>query len=226
MRLDGITACVFDAYGTLFDVRAPAHAGGLVSADKAGVLADLWRRKQLEYTWLRTLMGRHEDFWRVTGDALDHALGALGLDADRLRGPLLDAYRAPPAFAEVARVLGTLRTAGMRHAILSNGTPTMLASAVAGLDQSFDDVLSVEAIGVFKPHPMVYRLACERFGAAPEAIAYLSSNAWDVAGGAAFGFRAVWVNRTGQPSERLPGAPMATIRTLEGLLPLLGLATA
>lgn len=219
-----IVACVFDAYGTLFDVRAPAAAGALLPPERAAALADLWRRKQLEYTWLRSAMGAHADFRRVTADALDYALEALSLDSTTLRAPLLDAYRAPPAFPEVPAAID--RIAGATNlAVLSNGTPAMLAAALhaAGLDGRFDAVLSVETVGVFKPHPIVYRQACERFGCAPGEIAFLSSNGWDVAGAASFGFQAVWVNRAGLPAERLPGRPVATIPSLEGLPALLGL---
>jgi 2-haloacid dehalogenase len=220
-----IVACVFDAYGTLFDVAAPAAATDRLSHDQTAALADLWRRKQLEYTWLRSLMGAHADFWRVTGDALDYALEALGLDAGALRGPLLDAYRAPPAFPDVPAALQRLRTMDLGLAILSNGTPAMLDSAVhaAGLAGLFDAILSVETVGVFKPHPLVYRQACETFGAEPAAIVFVSSNPWDAAGAARFGFRTVWVDRVGRPADRLPGRPTAAIASLKDLPGLLGL---
>ena len=220
-----IVACVFDAYGTLFDVAAPAAATDRLSRDQTAALAELWRRKQLEYTWLRSLMGAHADFSRVTRDALDYALDALGLDAPTLRGPLLDAYRAPPAFPEVPAVLRRLRGTDLGLAILSNGTPAMLDSAIhaAGLETMLDAVLSVETVGVFKPHPLVYRQACETFGAGPDAILFVSSNPWDVAGAARFGFQAVWVDRVGRAAERLPGRPAATLSTLKDLPGLLGL---
>jgi 2-haloacid dehalogenase len=220
----GIRACVFDAYGTLFDVhsavaRLRARVGG-----QADALSELWRTKQLEYTWLRALMGRHVDFWRLTGDALDHALARTGTEP-ALREPLMQAYLALDAYPEVPDVLLRLREHGLRTAILSNGAPEMLAAGArsAGIDALVDAILSVEDVGIYKPHPKVYQLAVDRLALPPEAIAFQSSNAWDVHGAATFGLRAVWINRTGMPPERLPGAAEHELRDLSGLPALLGL---
>ncbi len=220
--LDGIGACVFDAYGTLFDYNSAAERCRDALGDKLDPLNALWRQKQLQYTWLRSLEGRHADFWQVTGDALDFAMEALGLSDAALRQRLMELYLTLDIFPEVPGVLTRLRDAGVRTAILSNGSPMMLDAAVAraGISGLLDAVLSVEEVGVFKPDPRVYRLAVERLGLAARAIAFQSSNAWDVYAASAFGMRTVWCNRTGQPRERLPGAPDRQIRTLAELPPL------
>jgi 2-haloacid dehalogenase len=220
--LGGVRACVFDAYGTLFDFASAAARCTDVLGDKADRLSAMWRDKQLQYTWLRAVQGRHADFWQVTGDALDFALETLGLGEPGLRDRLMQLYLALDPFPEVPEVLRQLRSAGFSTAILSNGTPGMLAAAVhnAGLAGLFDHVLSVEEVGVYKPHPKVYQLACNRLGAAAGAIAFLSSNAWDAHAASAFGMRSVWCNRYGQKRERLPGRPDREIRTLAELPPL------
>jgi len=220
-----IDACVFDAYGTLFDVHSAAARCRPALGDKADAVSGTWRDKQLQYTWLRSLMGRHVDFWRVTGDALDYALETHGIDDAELRQRLMDCYLALAPYAEVAETLARLKTAGIKRAILSNGAPGMLDAAVksAGLGDLLDAVLSVEEIGVYKPHPTVYRLAVDHLGVAAERIAFMSSNAWDASGAAAYGFNVAWVNRFGQRRERLPGAPKAEIKTLAELPALLGL---
>ncbi len=222
--LDDIGACVFDAYGTLFDVAAAAARCRDDLGDKAGPLAVLWRTKQLEYTWLRSLMDEYVDFWQVTGDGLDYAMATLGIGGD-LRGRLMDLYKRLDAYGEVKDVLGGLKAAGIKTAILSNGAPSMLEAAVknAGIDDLLDDVLSVESIGIYKPHPGVYQLAVDGLGLPAGRICFMSSNAWDVAGAANFGFRVVWVNRFGQQRERLPGAHEHEISTLAELPALLGL---
>ena len=223
-RMVGIEACVFDAYGTLFDVHsAVARVRARVGA-QADALSQLWRAKQLEYTWLRALMGRHADFWQVTGDALDYALARTGVDA-AVREPLMQAYLELDAYPEVANVLRRLREAGLKTAILSNGEPRMLAAGArsAGIDGLLDAILSVEDVGIFKPHPKVYQLAVDRLAVRPDQIAFQSSNAWDVSGAATFGLRAVWINRLGMPPERLPGAAEHELQDLSGLPALLGL---
>jgi 2-haloacid dehalogenase len=223
-RLDGIRACVFDAYGTLFDFAAAARRCRDVPGDQADALTVLWRDKQLQYTWLRAAQGRHADFWEVTGDALDFALETLGLDRGGLRARLMQLYLTLDAFPEVPDVLDRLRRAGLRTAILSNGSPPMLEAAVTGANLSglLDAVLSVEEVGVYKPHPQVYRLAVDRLGVPAAAIAFQSSNAWDAHAASAFGMKVVWCNRYGQKRERLPGAPDREIRSLAELPALLG----
>jgi 2-haloacid dehalogenase len=220
--MQGIRACVFDAYGTLFDVHAAVRRLRPQIGAEADALSQLWRSKQLEYTWLRALMGRHADFWQVTGDALDYALARTGVDA-AVHEPLLRAYLTLDAYAEVPDILRRLRAAGLKLAILSNGAPAMLAAAVesAGIGELLDAVLSVEEVGVFKPHPSVYRLAVDRLGVRADQIAFQSSNAWDVNGAACCGLRPVWINRSGAPAERLPGAAEHELRDLSGLPGLL-----
>ncbi len=223
-KLDNIGACVFDAYGTLFDVHSAAAKCRDDLGDKADALSALWRQKQLEYTWLRSLMPAHADFWQVTGDALDYAMAATGLEGSALREKLMALYLALDAYAEVPDVLATLRAAGMKTAILSNGSPMMLDAAVvsAGIKDLFDAVLSIEDVGIFKVSPKTYQLAVDRFALAPGQICFMSSNAWDAAGAANFGFQVAWVNRFGQPRERLPGEPKAEITSLEPLPGLVG----
>lgn len=217
--IPGIRACVFDAYGTLFDVNSSARAEQQRLGATWKPLADLWRSKQLQYTWLRGLGGRHADFWQVTGDALDFAMESLGLEDAALRRRLMDLYLSLECYADVPQVLRELRGVGMGTAILSNGTPAMLESAVrhAGLDGLFDHVISIEEVGVYKPHPSVYRLASERFAVASGQLAFVSSNAWDACAAQGNGLRAVWCNRTGQRPERLPEAPERKIDSLAQL---------
>jgi len=225
-RLDGVRACVFDAYGTLFDFASAAGRSPDVPEDRRAALTTLWRDKQLQYTWLRSLQDRYADFRQVTADALDFALESLGLDAPGLRETLLALYLGLEPFPEVPEILRELRRRGFRTAILSNGTPAMLEALVtrAGLGDAFDAVLSVDALGVFKTDPRVYRLALDTLGLPAPAIAFQSSNAWDAYAASDFGMRVVWCNRYGQRRERLPGAPDFEIRTLAelpGLLPAL-----
>ena len=221
---DDIGACVFDAYGTLFDVDAAARHCRSELGDKWQPLAETWRLKQLQYTWLRSVMGRHVDFWRVTGDALDYAMDSLGLDDDALRDRLMDLYLALDAYPEVKGVLAQLKSAGMKTAILSNGAPDMLDAAVSNADIAglLDAVLSVEEVGVFKPHPNVYRMGEDRLGLPAGRMSFQSSNAWDAAAASAFGYRVIWVNRFGQARERIPDPPHAEIETLEELPGIVG----
>jgi 2-haloacid dehalogenase len=221
--LTGIRACVFDAYGTLFDTASAVQRCAETLGDAAPQLSALWRDKQLQYTWLRAVQGRHTDFWQVTGEALDFALDALGVANAGLRDRLMQLYLALDAYPEVPAMLRRLRDAGVATAILSNGSPAMLAAAVAhaGLDDRFDYVLSVEEAGVYKPHPRVYQLACDRLALAPQQIAFVSSNGWDAWAAAAFGMQVVWCNRSALTRERLPGTPDREIRSLAELPALL-----
>jgi 2-haloacid dehalogenase len=218
--LPAASVYVFDAYGTLFDVHSAVARLSSRIGPEADRLSALWRVKQLEYSWVRSLMRRHADFWRLTEDALDFAMAAVsGVDA-ALRGPLLDAYRTLDAYPEVPAVLAELRKRGAKCAILSNGSPEMLAEAVgsAGLAELLDGVLSVEEAGIFKPDPGVYRLVLDRFGVGAEEVSFQSSNGWDIAGAAAFGFSAVWINRTVQPREYRDIGPVREVRDLSALL--------
>ncbi len=221
--LPGIRACVFDAYGTLFDVAAAASHCREELGDRWQPLAELWRTKQLQYTWLRSLMGKHEDFWRITGDALDFAMASLTIRDQTLRTRLLELYLNLDAYPEVPQVLRRLRNSGRRTAILSNGSPRMLAAAVehAGLASLLDAVISVEEAGIFKPHPSVYRLAEKHLGLPASAMSFQSSNAWDAYAAKDCGFRVIWINRFGQAKERLPGEPDAEIADLSAVPDLL-----
>lgn len=220
--LRGIRACVFDAYGTLFDYASAAAGCRNVLGDKLERFTALWRDKQLQYTWLRAVQGRHADFRQVTGDALDFTLATLGLTDTALRGRLMDLYLKLDAFPEVPETLKRLRSGGMKTAILSNGSPMMLQAAVesAGLVGLFDAILSVEEVGVFKPHPKVYQLAVDRLGMPAQNISFQSSNGWDAYAASAFGMQVVWCNRYGQMRERLPGSPDREIKSLAELPPL------
>ncbi len=221
--LKGVEACVFDAYGTLFDFASAAARCPEVPEDRRAALTALWRDKQLQYTWLRTLENRYADFWQVTRDALDFALESLNLDTPPLRDRLMELYLSLEPFPEVPAVLATLRDAGFRTAILSNGSPPMLAALVerSRLDTMFDAILSADAVGVFKTHPKVYQYALDSLDLPASAIAFQSSNAWDAYGASDFGMRVVWCNRYGQRRERLPGNPDFEIRTLAELPALL-----
>ena len=227
-QLDGIEACVFDAYGTLLDFNSAVMRCRDEIGPDAERLSDIWRQKQLQYTWLWSLMGTHADFWEVTGDALDFALAAIGIENPELRTRLMALYRELDPFSEVTDTLLRLRDAGMRTAILSNGSPEMLqdAAVAAGIEPLLDAILSVEDVGVFKPDFRVYELAVGRLGVARENICFMSSNGWDAAGAGAFGFRVVWVNRYGQPVEHLPARPEVVLDTLLPLPQILGLGTA
>ena len=224
--LTGIRACVFDAYGTLFDFASAARACGDLRSEEMDRLTALWRDKQLAYTWLRAAQGRHADFWQVTVDALDFVLDTLRLDRLGLRDRLMPLYMTLDAYEDVPDMLMRLKRAGIRTAILSNGTPKMLAAAVKGahLEGLLDAVLSVEEVGVFKPDPRVYQLAVDRLGLRAPAIAFQSANAWDAHAASAFGMRVVWCNRSGQHAERLPGKPDREIRSLAELPALVGAA--
>ena len=221
-------ACIFDAYGTLFDVaaaarRLAAESEGSPLAARWAEVAEHWRRKQLAYSWLRQISGHYTDFWQITEDALDWALEATGLTDPDLRARLLALYEELDAYPEVPRMLRALKEAGATTAILSNGSRGMLSTAVAsaGIEDLLDDVLSVETIGVYKPDARVYAMAAHRFGIGPRDVLFVSSNGWDAAGAASYGFRTVWVNRRGEPVDRLPGRPDHVLPDLSGLPKLL-----
>lgn len=220
-----ITTCIFDAYGTLFDVaaaarRAAAEPGREAFAAHWPAIAGHWRLKQLQYTWLRAVMGRHTDFWTVTQGGLDWALEAEGLAGDSgLRERLLQLYWELDAYPEVPAMLKALKSRGRATAILSNGSPEMLAGAVqsAGIGGVLDDVLSVESVGIFKPADAVYDLVGARFGCARDEVLFVSSNGWDAAAAAGYGFTTAWVNRAGEPMDRLPAQPHHILSDLTGI---------
>lgn len=214
--LNGIDACVFDAYGTLFDVSSVARGAQDALGERWQALSDLWRTKQLQYTWLRGLAGHHADFWQVTGDALDFAMTTLGMQDAVLHGRLMNLYLSIAAYPEVPGMLAAQKAKGIRCAILSNGSPAMLAAAVenSGIAPSIDAVLSVETVGVYKPHPDVYGMAPKALNLPKEHICFLSSNSWDAYSAKAFGFKVLWCNRFGQAPERIPATPDGEIPDL------------
>jgi 2-haloacid dehalogenase len=201
--MTGIRAAVFDAYGTLLDVHAAAGRHAARLGERAGAVSALWRAKQLEYSWILSQAGTYEDFWTLTGRALDHALAVHGIADAALRADLLSAYRRVDAYPDAIPALQALRGKGIVTAVLSNGEPGMLADALtaSGLAPLLDAVFSVDPLRRYKPHPSIYALATEGFRCQPHEIAFVSSNPWDAFGAARFGFRVHWLNRTGQPVE-------------------------
>jgi 2-haloacid dehalogenase len=218
-----LAALVFDAYGTLFDVHSVIRLCDDLWPGKGAALSQTWRTKQLEYTWLRSLMDRYEDFASVTQDALRYACASLGVALDSAHAArLMEAYRRLATFPDVAATLDRLST--IRLAILSNGSPAMLEPMVfnAGLQGRIPDVLSVDAVKTYKPSPRVYQLAVDRLGIPAKAIGFVSSNAWDACGAKAFGFTVFWINRTGAPMDELGAPPDHVMRSLSDLPALLG----
>lgn len=220
-----IGGCAFDAYGTLFDVHSAVDACRDDIGPDADRLSELWRQKQLQYTWLRSLMRQHADFWRVTADALEHAMGATGITDMALRARLMELYLTLDPYSDVVETLERLKAAKMKTAILSNGSMTMLVAAAksAGIYLLLDMILSVDRVGVFKPDPAAYQMAVDGLKLPAARIAFQSANGWDASCGAAFGFNVAWINRFGQTAENLPGKPQAELENLAALPALLGL---
>ncbi|MFT6023314.1 MAG: 2-haloacid dehalogenase [Ascidiaceihabitans sp.] len=225
-----ITTCVFDAYGTLFDVAAAARQAASEPAfenikDTWPQLAEHWRLKQLQYTWLRAITDAHADFWEVTQDGLDWALDKMGVAGDAaLRDRLLALYWELQAYPEVPAMLKALKDARLNTAILSNGSPDMLDGAVksAGIADVLDDSLSVQSVGIFKPDARVYDLVGQRFNCAKNEVLFVSSNGWDAAGASGYGFTTAWVNRAGDPMDRLPWKPQHVLSDLTDIPKLAG----
>lgn len=213
-------AYVFDAYGTLFDVHAAVRRQAARIGPDAQRLSELWRAKQLEYSWTRSMMGAYQDFWALTEQSLDFALASLKISDSALRKDLLAAYWTLDCYPEVPHVLKALKASGARLAILSNGSPAMLEAAVrsAALDGVIDEVFSVDPVRRFKTDPAVYDLVTTGWRLYPDAVSFQSSNRWDVAGATKFGFRTVWINRSGQPDEYRDFEPALILPSLEGLL--------
>ncbi|WP_300037858.1 haloacid dehalogenase type II [uncultured Roseobacter sp.] len=226
-----VTTCVFDAYGTLFDVSAAARQAAAEPAFERisgcwQAIAENWRQKQLQYTWLRAVVDAHTDFWTVTGEGLEWALERNGFDGDTaLYDRLMALYRELQAYPEVPDMLAALKAVGKNTAILSNGSPDMLAAAVAsaGVTDLLDDTLSVESVGIFKPDARVYDLVCKRFGCDKSEVLFVSSNGWDAGCATGYGFTTAWVNRAGEPVDRLPWRPAHMIPDLTGIPELAGL---
>jgi 2-haloacid dehalogenase len=214
------SAFVFDAYGTLFDVHSAVRRNAGEIGPDGQLLSEIWRAKQLEYSWIQTLMGEHVDFWTLTERALDFAFAKVPSVDPGLRDKLLDAYWHIDCYPEVPSVLAALKAAGVRLSILSNGSTAMLEAAVrsAALDTLFDDIFSADAVGRFKTHPAVYETVTIALRAYPDAISFQSSNRWDVAGATKFGFRTVWINRSQQPDEYADYPPALILPSLKGLL--------
>ncbi len=215
----GIKACVFDAYGTLFDVHSAVNSLSEKIGPSHAMLSALWRKKQLEYTWLRSLMNEYVDFWQVTGEALDYAMDEYKINDNALHAELMNAYLQLKTFPEVKEILTLLKRCGIPTAILTNGSPKMIEEAVsrAGLSDLIDHNLSVDELGLYKPDPKVYQLAVDRLKVPAEQIAFQSSNAWDASGAATFGMQVAWINRYSQPVERLPGEPAVVFSDLSSL---------
>lgn len=224
-----ITTCIFDAYGTLFDVSAAARSAASEPGRDALAacwqkLANDWRLKQLQYSWLRAVTGAHTDFWTVTQNGLDWAMEANALTDPDLRERLLQLYWELSAYEEVPEMLNALKQKGLNTGILSNGSPDMLDGAVqsAGVGDVLDDVLSVEDVGIFKPHASVYELVGKRFDCTKAQVLFVSSNGWDAAAAAGYGFKTVWVNRAGEPIDRLPWKPDEILSDLTSIPDLAG----
>lgn len=214
-------AYIFDAYGTLFDVHAAVRRHAAAIGPDGQLLSEIWRVKQLEYSWVRTLMGAYADFWQLTEQALDFAFSRVPSANRALRADLLDAYMQLDCYAEVPAVLRALKASGAKVAILSNGTPEMLEAAVrsAALDAILDEVFSVDAVKRFKTDQSVYEMVTSAWRLYPEAVSFQSSNRWDIAGAAKAGFRTVWINRANLPDEYGDLPPALILPSLEGLIP-------
>lgn len=214
------SAYIFDAYGTLFDVHAAVRRHAAEIGPDGQLLSEIWRAKQLEYSWVRTLMGSYSDFWQLTEQALDFAFSKVPSADRKFRAQLLDAYWRLDCYPEVPAVLRALKADGARLAILSNGSPAMLDAAVksAALDQVLDEVFSVDTVRRFKTDPAVYDMVTTGWRLYPGAVSFQSSNRWDVAGATKFGFRTVWINRANQPDEYKDFEPNLILPSLDGLL--------
>ncbi|MDA9009116.1 haloacid dehalogenase type II [Alphaproteobacteria bacterium] len=222
-RLEKIKVCAFDAYGTLFNVHSAVARGGQALGDKAQAVSETWRLKQLQYTWLRSLMKNHADFWQVTSDGLAFALESHGVDDPELHKSLMNLYMTLDAYDDVIPCLQGLKARGLQTAILSNGNRAMLDAATnsAGLNDVLDASLSIDDVGIYKPDPSVYQMVGDRFGVAADEICFMSTNAWDASAAADFGFNVVWLNRFGQIPENLPGELVTQITSLDELAGLL-----
>lgn len=220
-----IDAAVFDAYGTIFDVMSVLGPARAKLGAKAEQLGETWRRKQLEYTWLRSQMGLYADFWHVTGESLDFAMAAQGIEDGLMRASLMQAYLSIGAYKDSGDVLARLKKAGKKTAILSNGNMSMLVAAAnhAQISQHLDAVLSIDEVRVYKPHPSVYKLVTDKLGVPAARVLFVSGNGWDAAGAAAQGFQSLWINRASAPYERLPGQVRAQIKGIGDVPAAIGL---
>ena len=220
--MKNIKAIIFDAYGTLFDVNSAAEKCKDKIGDKWESFANYWRTTQLEYTWLRSLMKRHKDFWQVTEDSLDKSMKAYEIDSS-LRNELLDLYKILSPFKEVPAVLKSLKEKDLKIAILSNGTPTLLNQLVKSnnLDNLFNDLFSIEEVGIYKPDSKVYDIPIKKYNIQKNEVAFLSANTWDVSGGGNYGYNSIWVNRNNNVFDNLDFAAKYEIKNLRDLLDIL-----
>jgi len=220
--MKNVKAIIFDAYGTLFDVNSAAKKCKDKIGDKWEEFANYWRTTQLEYTWLRSLMNRHKDFWQVTEDSLDKSIKAFKIDSS-MRGELLDLYKILSTFPEVKEVLNNLKEKNYKLAILSNGTPSLLNELVKSnnLDSIFDDIFSIEEVGIYKPSSKVYDIPIKKFKIQKDEVVFLSANTWDVSGGGNYGYNSVWVNRNNNIFDSLDYIPQNQVKNLGELLDLI-----
>ena len=217
--MKNIKAIIFDAYGTLFDVNSAAEKCKDKIGDKWEAFANYWRTTQLEYTWLRSLMKRHKDFWQITEDSLDKSMSVFKID-NSMRDELLNLYKILSPFEEVPKVLKSLKEKNFKLAILSNGTPSLLNELVQSnkLDNLFDDIFSIEEVGVFKPDSKVYDMPIKKYKIEKNEVAFLSANTWDVSGGGNYGYNSIWVNRNNNIFDKLDYSPQNEIKNLNDLL--------
>jgi len=222
MKIENIKVCVFDAYGTLFDVNSAAAKCKEKLGSKWESFANAWRTSQLEYTWLRSLMKKHKNFWEITEDSLDHTMETFKIKKD-MRNELLDLYKKLSPYPEVKECLNELKEKKIKIAILSNGTPDLLKKLVESnnIQNYFDDIFSIESVGIYKPDPRVYEMPIKKYGCNPDNICFMSSNTWDVAGGGVFGYNAVWVNRLNKVFDKLSYKPKFVINNLKELLKII-----
>ena len=220
--MKNIKAIIFDAYGTLFDVNSAAEKCKDKIGEKWERFANFWRTTQLEYTWLRSLMDRHKDYWQVTEDSLDKSLLAFKIDPN-MRSELLNLYKILNTFPEVKEVLKKLKEKKYKISILSNGTPDLIDALVKNndLEKMFDDIFSIEEVGIYKPHSKVYDIPIKKYQIQKNEVAFLSANTWDVSGAGNFGFNAIWVNRNKNIFDKLDYIPHNEINNLNGLLKLI-----
>ena len=219
--MNNTKAIVFDAYGTLFDVNSAAEKCKDKIGDQWETFANYWRTTQLEYTWLRSLMKRHKDFWQITEDSLDKSMLIFKIDKS-MRNELLNLYKELSTFPEVKSVLEELKKKSIKLAILSNGTPSLLSNLVknSNLENLFDDVFSIEEVKIYKPDPKVYDIPVNKYKIKKEEITFLSANTWDVSGGGNYGYNAIWVNRTNNVFDKLDYKPKNEVKNLRELLNL------
>ena len=218
--MKNVKAIIFDAYGTLFDVNSAAEKCKDKIGDKWEPFANFWRTTQLEYTWLRSLMGRHKDFWQVTGDSLDKSMKAFNIDSS-MKNELLNLYKILSPYKEVSETLKALKEKKFKLAILSNGTPSLLNELVKSnnLNNLFDDLFSIEEVGIYKPDSKVYDLPINQYQIQKNEVVFLSANTWDVSGGGNYGYNSIWVNRNNNIFDNLDYQPELEIKNLKDLLP-------